>query len=136
MLKYILFSLFVINGCNNVKNNEDLEKGGLNEKENSAALFKEQKKYFLHLDKREKIETSFVFENKTEHVMSIDTVKTYCSCTKVHFPKYAIKPGETDSINVAISMPRDRTFFSSSVIVYFHGKKPIVLEIIGKRNNN
>ena len=99
-------------------------------------IFKEKKKYLLHVDDRTKVQAVFTLHNNTGHIQLIDTVRTYCGCTKVSYPHYAIRDGKTDSVCVEINVPKERTFFSNSAVVYFHGQKPVVLEVIGKRKRD
>lgn len=99
------------------------------------SLFDSRIKYCINLDKRTKVKMSFPFQNKTKRNISIDTVKTFCGCTKVMYPKYAIRPNGKDSIYLIIRIPKDRLNFSNSAIVYFKGYKPTVIEIIGNRQN-
>lgn len=136
MRKFVCFviGIMALLGCSS--NSNDAESQPSEPAKPWTFIFKEKKKYLLHVDDRTKVRAVFTLHNNTGCMQLIDTVKTYCGCTKVSYPHYAIRDGKTDSVCVEISVPKERTFFSNSAVVYFHGQKPVVLEVIGKRKRD
>lgn len=128
--------LLFVSGCSRPRIQEVPLQYTTSSQNNGNILFKEKKKYFMNLEYTDTLETSFVFKNNMGKIIAIDSVKTFCGCTKAEYPKYAIRMGDTDSIRISISTPPDRNFFSNSALVYFHKQKPIALKIIAKRKTS
>lgn len=133
-MKSFLYALiFILYGCGQPQRTTDSSRKNTTKKSTAEKIFKERRKYFVNLDNREVIETFFVFHNSTKKMLSIDTVKAFCNCTKAAYTKNAVKPGETDSICITVNVSKEKVNFSNSAVVYFHGYEPILLEVIGKR---
>ena len=62
--------------------------------------FKDTKKSFGFVKKGEIVKVDFIFSNTGNEDLEIMDAKAECSCTTVDFPKYMIKPGQTDTITV------------------------------------
>lgn len=131
----LLLLAIIVQGCSGTGTNNINVSNDEIQRNDGAELFKFRKRCCLISEKSKNLEISFPFQNSTKKILSIDTVKTHCGCTKVKYPKYAIRKSYKDSITLSISIPRERIFFSNTALVYFHGLKPIVLEVIGKRCN-
>lgn len=97
-------------------------------------IFKEHKK-FIRYNSNDSINVKFEFVNNTSQEQYIDTVKVKCHCTKIGYPHKIINIGEKGHIILKIGIQDKPYYFSQSAIVYFHGKKPIVLKVIGIREN-
>ncbi len=130
MLSVLFIPMF---GCSEMEPHYRFIYKSEKEGRNCDVLFKNQKKYCLISENSESLRASFVFQNNTQGILLIDTIKTHCGCTKVKYPRYAIRRNCKDSVIFTISFPHERTFASNTAVVYFHDLKPIVLEVIGKR---
>lgn len=62
--------------------------------------FKDSKKSFGMVRKGDMVNVAFVFSNTGNQDLEILDAKAECSCTSVDYPKYMIKPGQTDTITV------------------------------------
>lgn len=62
--------------------------------------FKDTKKSFGFVKKGELVKVEYVFMNSGDQDLRIYEAKAECSCTSVDFPKYAVKPNQTDTIRV------------------------------------
>ncbi len=62
--------------------------------------FKDSKKSFGMVRKGDRVNVAFVFSNTGNQDLEILDAKAECSCTSVDYPKYMIKPGQTDTIIV------------------------------------
>lgn len=62
--------------------------------------FKSTKQSFGFVKKGEVVKVSFVFSNTGTEDLEILDAKAECSCTTVDFPKYMVKPNQTDTITV------------------------------------
>lgn len=62
--------------------------------------FKDTKQSFGFVKKGEVVKVTFVFSNTGTEDLEILDAKAECSCTTVDFPKYMIRPGQTDTIHV------------------------------------
>ena len=62
--------------------------------------FKDTKKSFGFVKKGEVVKVEFIFSNMGTEALEIYEAKAECSCTTVDFPKYMVKPGQTDTIRV------------------------------------
>jgi len=62
--------------------------------------FKSTKQSFGFVKKGEVVKVNFVFSNTGTEDLEILDAKAECSCTTVDFPKYMIRPNQTDTITV------------------------------------
>lgn len=62
--------------------------------------FKSTKQSFGFVKKGELVKVTFVFSNTGNEDLELLDAKAECSCTTVDFPKYMIKPTQTDTITV------------------------------------
>lgn len=62
--------------------------------------FKSTKQSFGFVKKGEVVKVTFVFSNTGNEDLELLDAKAECSCTTVDFPKYMIKPNQTDTITV------------------------------------
>lgn len=62
--------------------------------------FKETKKSFGFVKKGELVKVEYIFINSGDQDLQIYEAKAECSCTTVDFPKYAVKPNQSDTIRV------------------------------------
>lgn len=141
MLRYRKLSIYVIFcllaavvSCKKHPAKEDYKKKA---RENAAwkFIFTERKQYFMSLDRCDTLHTAFHYVNTTDSVQCIDTIKVACGCTAVSYAHRPIRPGESGEVKVSISMDEKAGYFSKSLAVYFHGKKPVVLKVMGKMKN-
>lgn len=95
-------------------------------------IFERRKLYYMHLKDCDTLTVSFIYNNFTGHVQNIDTIKTTCSCTNVHYEHRPIKPGEKGYVSINVDIDNYDGFFSKSVGVYFHNQPPVILTILGK----
>ena len=113
--------------CSCEKHRNQIIKGNA---ENLNSIFLNKKK-LIKYGNQDSTCTTFNFVNNTGQRLHIDTVKVKCHCTEVEYPHDVIENGNSGNIVVRIDIPDESAFFSQSVIVYFHGQKPIVLKVIG-----
>lgn len=62
--------------------------------------FKETKKSFGFVKKGELVKVEYIFINSGDQDLQIYEAKAECSCTTVDFPKYAVKPNQSDTVRV------------------------------------
>ncbi len=62
--------------------------------------FKDTKKSFGFVKKGEIVKVEFPFSNTGNESLELYEAKAECSCTTVDFPKYPVKPNETDTLTV------------------------------------
>lgn len=62
--------------------------------------FKSTKQSFGFVKKGEVVKVLFIFSNTGNENLEIFDAKAECSCTTVDFPKYMIKPQQTDTLTV------------------------------------
>ncbi len=62
--------------------------------------FKNTKQSFGFVKKGEVVKVTFVFSNIGNQDLELLDARAECSCTTVDFPKYMIKPNQTDTLTV------------------------------------
>lgn len=62
--------------------------------------FKSTKQSFGFARKGEVVKVTFVFSNTGTEDLEILDARAECSCTTVDFPKYMVKPNQTDTLTV------------------------------------
>ncbi|MBR5481217.1 MAG: DUF1573 domain-containing protein [Bacteroidaceae bacterium] len=69
----------------------------------------------------------FKFVNTGESLLAVIDAKTSCNCTKIHFSREPIQPGDTSYIRVIYDgKGRNSEFFAKTVIVYTSASKEFV----------
>ncbi len=82
------------------------------------------------------IETKFPFRNTGNAPLLIKLVKPDCGCTIAEYPRYAIKPGDSASIDITYTTG-ETGYFSRQIKVYSNSiKSPAVLKLYGKVYDN
>jgi len=66
-------------------------------------VFNEEKHDFGKMTQGEKVSYSFVFKNMGGSELVISSAQGSCGCTVPSYPKKAIKPGETSTIDVVFN---------------------------------
>lgn len=99
-------------------------------------IFKERKKYYMKLEDETQINVAFEYYNHTKEMLFIDTIKTHCGCTTVSYPRNVIRPHDNGEIKVNIRPPESDGFFSQTLVVYFKGNIPVILQVYGKREHS
>jgi hypothetical protein len=85
--------------------------------------FKDSKKSFGFVKKGEVVKVEFTFQNTGTEDLEIYEAKAECSCTTVEFPKYMIRPNQTDTL---------RVFFDTKSV---YDRQDRVVEIISNAKN-
>lgn len=73
---------------------------GLSVTAQAKIKFKSTKQSFGFVKKGEVVKVTFVFSNTGNEDLELLDAKAECSCTTVDFPKYIIKPNQTDTLTV------------------------------------
>jgi hypothetical protein len=124
----VLFFLFAIKN----KSCPDSETINNNSKE-WKFLFQRKKIVLLHV-RRDTLTTCFNYYNYTNKIQAIDTVLTSCGCTSVKYSHKPIKPHESGKLIISIILYMKESYFSKSIVVYFHAHTPVILRVSGKKD--
>lgn len=87
------------------------------EKEQPAISFEKTTHDYGRLIQGEKVSYAFKFSNTGTADLIISNVSASCGCTVPSFPRYALKPGETGTINVVFDSNNRRGFQNKTVTV-------------------
>ena len=129
-----LFSFFLL--CLFVSCSDKAEKQysakDLKTDEERRFIFTERKQYFMDLKDARQVQASFKYINDTGDILFIDTIKTNCGCTVADYSRKPIHPKDRGEIIVTVDLPKMNGYFSQVAAVYFRGREPVVLKVMGK----
>lgn len=129
--KILLISIICLCGCMN----NSPQKACMNKASNEwKFIFTEKVKYFMNLHETERLHVVFEYYNDTKEPQLIDTVKTTCSCINVVYPHNPILPYDRGSVSLYIDISNVNIFYRT-IIVYFKGKTPVVLKVVGRKED-
>lgn len=75
------------------------------------------------LEKDGKVSTTFIFTNRTQKVVSISEVNTWCGCVVPKYTKKGIRPGETAKIQVDFDPDHKSGNFVKQVVLLLNDGK-------------
>jgi len=80
----------------------------------------------IHFNKSnpELLRGAFHFQNNSDHLIEINSVKVSCGCTKIEIEKKIYLPGEKGIIPYSISLKDKTKTFTKTLTVHTHNEEP------------
>lgn len=111
-LSWVAITLIFLNSC--TKTNPSPKSG------NDFLIFEKDEYDLGIIDKTSSdsiIAKDFIFSNESEDSIVVESAKSSCDCTMVHFPKEPIPPGKKGMIKVKINTKHIKGKFYSQIYV-------------------